>query len=414
MGRAKDQLMEEQDRGFAATGRFICQQCVSDEALRATVVDRASAEDECSYCRTAPAASLDDVLGYMLDALRYEYRPASEESPPYDSGEGGYQARGYDLPDLLFGGLDGDFDPPQVYQDVLEAISPYLEPWFDRDWYALRPHEQVLASWRRFATLVVRRREFALRPRARRAGDSDEPIEPEEMLDALGQVISRVPGAYRTLTTRRPLWRARYGPERGWRTAADLGPPPSSVDAAAGRMNVRGETLFYGAIEPETAVIEKSRSSERRALSVGPFFPIRPLHLLDLTASRLPIPGIYDAGRHRTRTASMFLHEFAREIAKPVFRADSPRYLPTQIVTAYVRTELSAVTGMAADGIAFASSRCPGTNVVLFVDSAGCANRDAPVTGGHLLALDGRLVAVLTPAQTRRRWLAVVGGRAGR
>jgi hypothetical protein len=406
--------MEEQDRGFAATGRFICQQCVSDEALRAVVVDRAYAEDEGSYCRTAPAASFDDVLGHMLNALRYEYRPASEESPPYDSGQGGYQAREYDLPDLLFGGLDGDFDPPQVYQDILEAISPYLEPWFDRDWYALRPHEQVLASWQRFATLLVRRREFVLRPRPRRARDPDEPIDPEEMLDALGRVISGVPGVYRTLTTRRPLWRARYGPERGWRTAEDLGPPPSSTDAAAGRMNVRGETLFCGAIEPETAVVEKFRSGERRALSVGPFFPLRPLHVLDLTASRLPIPGIHSVGQHRIRTASMFLHEFAREIAKAVLRAESPRYLPTQIVRAYVRTELSAVTGMAADGIAFASSRCPGTNIVLFVDSGGCVDRGAPVTGSHLLALHGRLVAALTAAQTRRRWHAVVGGRAGR
>lgn len=167
-------------------------------------------------------------------------------------------------------------------------------------------------------------------------------------------------------------------------------------------MNRKGETWFYGSLEPETAVIEKYRTSERRHLSVGPFRTTRSLTVLDLTARSLEEPSIFDLDRQRGRIGVRFLQAFAAEIALPVRRPDSPRYVPTQLVTAYVRSELAAVTGSSAQGILFPSSRTDGANIVLFAGAEACVDQGGVSGPQTLVALDPGRARVLSPAETLR------------
>jgi len=129
--------------------------------------------DPCSYCGREPSAPLDAVLEHMLEAIRFEYRPASEESPPWDSAEGGYQAHEVWFPELLYEEMDNDFGDDRVRGDIEAALLPYDDAWFERDWYALRPAEQLVYSWRRFATAVQRRPSPLQRPPARPSDDPD-------------------------------------------------------------------------------------------------------------------------------------------------------------------------------------------------------------------------------------------------
>ncbi len=406
MGGAKQRFDEELYRGFSSTDTFICPTCAGDEALAGVVADDADPNEDCSYCGQPPAASLDGMIGHMLQAIRLEYRPASEESPPWDGREGGYRAPELYLPELLFEELQADFGSPKVDEDISEALAPHYEPWFEKYWYALRPHEQFLASWQRFARLTVRRRDGELRPLSRQSNDPDDPIGTDEVLDELASLIADLPEAYRTLPRGTTLWRARYGSPAGHRTASTLGPPPPSATAPAGRMNRLGQTWFYGSLERETSVVEKFRSKANDHLSIGPFVTTRALTLLDLTGEGLVEPSIYDLERQHVRPAVRFLRAFAVEISLPVIRTNSPRYAPTQLVTEYVRTELDATTGVVADGILFPSSRTVGTNVVLFAGSEACVDRGAPARPRTLLRLDSRLVNVLRPAAVRRVWIA--------
>jgi hypothetical protein len=340
----------------------------------------------------------------MLEAIRLEYRPASEESPPWDGREGGYQAHDYDLLDLLEGHLRDDFGCPDVIGAIEDALIPYLEPWFDRDWYALRPHQQYLASWQRFARIASRRRDDNARPHSRSSRDPDDRFDTDEVLDALGELIAELPETFDKLPSGTVLWRARYGPPCGFRTAATLGPPPADAASPAGRMNRKGQTWFYGALNRETAVVEKFRTRERRSLSIGPFRTTRSLVVLDLTARSLSEPSIYDLERQHGRIGVRFLRSFADEIALPVRRTESPRYVPTQLVTEYVRTELEASTGESADGIAFPSSRSAGDNIVLFLGADSCIDLGATAQGSTALALDPSHLEVLRPAAAERVW----------
>jgi hypothetical protein len=61
-----------------------------------------------------------------------------------------------------------------------------------------------------------------------------------------------------------------------------LGSPPSGA-AAAGRMNARGISVFYGANDPRVALAEV-RPPVGSRVAVARFEIIRPLRLLDLTA----------------------------------------------------------------------------------------------------------------------------------
>jgi hypothetical protein len=369
------QLEEEFERGFRATGQWICRACAGEDALGEVIDEVADDHESCSYCDQAPAGSLDDLILHMLKAIRLEYRSASEESPSWDGREGGYQAPEYYLIDLLFDELREEFGSRQVYEGITEAIVPYLEPWFEREWYALRPDEQILASWQRFARLAIRRRPSTPRPPFPASSDPDEWIDPQDILDTISDSIADLPGIYRVIAAGTPLWRARRGPwPGGFRSAKDLGPPLAGTKLRGGRMNRENEIWFYGAFERRTAIAEISRPNSPGYVSVGAFATTRRSTVLDLTGRGLALPSIYDLSSQHLRIIVRFLAAFAREISQPVRRRGSPQYIPTQLVTDYVRTELKGRTGHVVDGIAFPSARIDGNNVVLFVGAEACSD----------------------------------------
>lgn len=117
-------MEEEFERGFASTGKQICRACAGEVALADVIGELADDEVACSYCDRAPAGPLDELIAHMLEAIRLEHRPASEESPPWESREGGYQARAYDVRDLLFYELREDFGSPEVLRDIEDALIP--------------------------------------------------------------------------------------------------------------------------------------------------------------------------------------------------------------------------------------------------------------------------------------------------
>jgi hypothetical protein len=109
--------------------------------------------------------------------------------------------------------------------------------------------------------------------------------------------------------------------------------------------------------------------------ALGEFIIRRDALLLDLT--HLPaVPSLFedipDTLTYDPRPRILFLWKLSREISRPIARDDRVHieYLPTQVVTEYLRTSVT-VDGKKVDGIRYRSSRNGvGTAVVLF------ANRD--------------------------------------
>jgi len=145
---------------------------------------------------------------------------------------------------------------------------------------------------------------------------------------------------------------------------------PSMIDAAAGRMNARGISVFYGANEPAVAIAEV-RPPVGSQVAVARFNIIRTLRLLDLTAlsSVRESGSIFDFGLAERLERATFLRSLTNRITGPVMPDDEAfDYLITQAIADFLATENDPLL----DGIVFPSVQAAGDalNVVLFHKAA--------------------------------------------
>jgi RES domain len=156
-----------------------------------------------------------------------------------------------------------------------------------------------------------------------------------------------------------------------------LGSPPAPL-AAAGRMNARGVSVFYGANNQKAAIAEV-RPPVDSQVAVAQFEIIRKLRLLDLTAlSEVRVTGsILDFGLPGKVESAMFLRWLSGRITRPVMPDDEPfECLATQAIADFLATEASVPI----DGIIFPSVQAAGDglNVVLFHKAARVEAMTAP------------------------------------
>jgi hypothetical protein len=166
-----------------------------------------------------------------------------------------------------------------------------------------------------------------------------------------------------------------------------LGSPPSAA-AAAGRMNARGISVFYGANEPGVALAEV-RPPVGSRVAVARFEITRPLRLLDLTAvSDVTVEGsIFDARYSDLLERAMFLRNLSTRMVMPVMPDDEQfEYLTTQAVADFLATENDPPL----DGIIYPSVQVAknGLNIVLFHKAACVERMDIP-EGSEISASSG-------------------------
>lgn len=157
----------------------------------------------------------------------------------------------------------------------------------------------------------------------------------------------------------------------------ELAAPPSAV-AAAGRMNAKGISTFYGATDEAIALAEV-RPPVGSQVAIARFEITRPLELLDLNAlSEIHETGsIFDPSYARRLSRMMFLRSLCQRVSRPVMPDDQDfEYLPTQAIADYLATE----SKVPLDGILFPSVQAGGggLNVVLFHKASLCAELEFP------------------------------------
>jgi hypothetical protein len=373
MGQAKRMLEEIEARGWASVDAWVCPDCLDDPVLKAAVKQAADAR-ACGYCGEesddAPlAAPVDVILPLIVDGLRAEYEDPVEQCP-YDSSEGGWQLfEPQDTWDVLQ-------DHEATADDgLLAALSNAIDgQWVQRDPFRPSPHQALVWGWEGFRRYVTHERRYTFllpQPGAVQHREWGE-IPPEDVPAALAQAIADG-GLARVLPAGTRLFRARpHGAHETFDRAADLGSPPPAV-AKTNRMSAAGISAFYGASAPEGAVAEVRAYSPGGHMTVAEFVTDRPLPIVDLV--ELPdIPSLFDADRRHLRAALRFLHNFARDVARPAEPSDQQRldYVPTQVMAEYLRHEFEHPDGQVA-GLRWRSSVNPAVaSCVLFVPNDRC------------------------------------------
>lgn len=314
----------------------------------------------------------------MEERLRTEYCDPADVLP-YDSAEGGYQGRVWEISELLLYELELEL-PHDKEGRLLKAITDRIHQkwWCEMHPWGLSDTDRHTMSWEAFCYSVKHERRYFFLDLAL----GGHLFTPAEVLRRILNYAQDF-GLFVTLDKGTKLFRAR----RGWHlsSAAELGPPPPQCATKPNRMSPAGIPMFYASDNPETAVREIARKPG--AFSIGQFETQRKVTILDLT--RLPpIPSIFepvpDYLEYSPRTVLSFLHHAARDISQPVQASQAEiEYVPTQVFTEYVRSVVLH-EGTRVEGIKYASAVHQGhasfvlfaTQENVFDDKRGGSNRD--------------------------------------
>jgi len=354
--------------------RSVCHHCFQDAGLRRYVRHAANAR-VCDFCgrrfRKDRAAPLETVARFVEGCLRRNY-DHPENVLFYDrESESGWAGNVWSNSELIEETVAADWP---VMEAIIACFNPDFE-WCEADPALFMPEEHLRVSWEIFCDYVKHRSRFMfLRPdeSGRRFSDEqdDTLVRSTEMLDLFGEAIEAC-NLIHTLGARTRLYRVRSVSDSGWfTTPEDLGPPPSSpTGPPASRMSPAGIPLLYVALDEKTA-LEETMSGSGRA-SMAAFSPMRALRLLDLRGDRpVPYRSIFEKASSVERGMPQFVRAFRNEIARPVARdgREHIEYVPSQIVTEFIRRVYRTSAGERLDGVLYPSTKNPeGVCAALFV-----------------------------------------------
>jgi hypothetical protein len=396
MGREKDWQIEQEERGWwSIRDKYVCADCFDEEYLKQVVRENVAAPT-CGYCGVTGeeltgekgsliAAPFDSVMQVIAEGIQLEWNNADDEGIPYESAEGGYQARTLDSHDLVWEYVCPNNEA--LARDITEALPDQV--WVGRHYWSLSRGQALWYGWENFCRVVKHENRYMFhlhgpRRQARESAgteaspsgaaipvgepppagaaeaaqasdasadarngaatpfdislqdlppdegiqdfeeaiaEANEGVSASRMLDALGEAVEDV-GLIRKVRRSTRFYRARVGPaNEPYRSARKLGPPPPRK-AKASRMSPAGIPMFYGALEEYTAIAECVQGRLKKGKVANVGAFIATEEFLVLDLTNLePIPSLF-AGQADLRQVLGFLHSFVRDLSKPIKKDD--------------------------------------------------------------------------------------------
>lgn len=392
MGILKRMMEEEQDRGFSAhEGVTICASCI-DEAGIKQFIEAHCTLNECSYCNESgelvTACELDAVIEHIVISIGHEWGDPASEGLPYETREGGWQGTVYTNWEL-FDEIGLSESAERIYDDICYSIHD--TGWCKRDPYGTTRDQQLITGWQRFAKFVQTKARYVFfKAEYDNYVEPYHEINPVDILVNLESIINRI-GLVTKVNENTAIRRVRIvdtGDDLS--TAKELGAPPAEFATIANRMSPAGISMFYGAFDLQTAIKETYEDVEENKKAVcGIFKPTRELALVDL-AERLYMPSLFDEHHRHNRSYVSFLFDFVDDFTKPIERNDRAHidYVPTQIVTEFLRHVFRTESNQRIDGVLYPSSKNNREKaLVIFADSEQCVEQTDDCDGDALLAL---------------------------
>ena len=328
-------MQNQHDYGFSRSGYWdeVCRYCITDDCL-AEYVSQGDLIEECRFCGRSDTSGVlvDDLFRQMAMCLRAEWDDPVQGA----AWEGGYiGVQLVDSDDLL-----SHVNEPLGNDDLREEFaSAFDHEWCSLPFYDSNQAEKLIYSWARFRDFTTSKR-YQVDHTVMEPDDAfDDLIQPQEILEGIGQAISQVADRMFGLMGDVRIVRGRADdPAKTFNTVRGLGPPPAQT-AGHNRMSQAGVSVFYGAESAETT-LKEIEDGERLAATVGYWTPSRELFYLDLPAAE-PIPSIFDTEAGLDRQVLRFLASFAEDLAREVTKREAVLdYIPTQIASEYIRDHL--------------------------------------------------------------------------
>ena len=363
-------------------GPNVCSGCFEDQDIAKFITNYAGPTG-CSFCDLddAPTAPLECVGSHIRWCLEQSFSLAVDQVP-WDSSEGGYIAPHWETSDLLFDqlGLLPRDQSQHLFAELTIAVGD--EIWCHYDWQLMDYDDALDHCWDKFCQVIQHQRRFFF---SIGRGDSDHnPEKQPDKFTPLGLLteIQRLSERLK-LVKEQPIgtifFRARKcdSPSESYSTAKELGPPCPALALRDNRMNPPGIPMLYASESEKVAVDEVASGCCH--VSVGRFRIERKMRILDLVDIP-PEPGLFSGVKRMTRLGLIFVHHFADDISKPTNSSKYLDYIPSQVVTEFIRD--AYIGGGRVHGIRYRSSKdgehC---NLVIFATQDDLMEKDgSPVT----------------------------------
>lgn len=378
-----------------SSDKRICATCVSDEYLKAEIAKSPTVDQACDYCETVcptiDLGSLADRCDSVIDNF-YEVSSLTDAVIIYER-----DPEGEDL-EAILDQLVGSSQ--EVINDLVELLT---EMWFDYNSYEHHYGEEpwFIEKTKLSEPLSVAwsKMEHSLRHEARYIN----PTVANMLEDVFGMLLDDRTREGKTVVSELgtdcqidTLYRARvFQTLEAMETALShperhIGPPPSGV-GAAGRMNAKGVSVFYGATKKDIAISEV-RPPVGCHVVVGSFKLIRILRLLDLqqlgSITLKPTSSPFDPATLMEASRRDFLKVLTQKMVMPVMpELEEQNYLITQAIADFLSTHPK----LELDGILFPSAQntmksqdTSGRNIVLFNKASMVLNAETDFGGASV------------------------------
>jgi len=351
-------------------GKYVCAECFSDYAIKEFIAQNAF-DKKCSYCSNESdeplAAHLEEIIEFIREGIETEWdNPVN--CVGWESAEGGWMgARVIGTYELLTVEIEELWDTNEkVLDDIIYSLD---QEWCQRDPYSLPDEEALFLSWRGFAYQVKHHTRYIfLRLNEEKEFPYDSDIIPvSKMLDSLSNELLKLEeeNLLTMIGVGSKIFRTRiHDKSVRLSRATEIGTVQLESAKYSNRMSPAGIPMFYGSLDPQTALEETVDDSDIRVgkiASIGTFSVIKQLKVLDLTKLH-EIPSIFDTNRGYLRSSLIFLRKFEEEISKPINKdgVEHIEYVPTQVFTEYIRHLYRDQSGNGLDGILYRSSKHKG------------------------------------------------------
>lgn len=367
MGRAKEEWIEAQERGWSAPETSVCPDCVDDPYLKELLTANAS-HCHCDYCERdaaeAFAADCEVLVEAVWNTVWAHYCDPSQEVP-YDHG---YVVEPIDFSNVLYNlGFSGH---PNLFDEIENTdmnCGGFVHA-VNGDWMGVPGDRVAISAWRSFSETIKHRTRFHFY----RPDPTDEYGTPYDVgiSQTLPVVAHQLRVATHTISAGTIVYRVRQKKAKdAWQPDAQhLGAPPDQ-SVRAGRMNPAGIAYLYTAFDARTAAIEVSASRRAGATPfLAEFRLSKDVIVFDLTTLP-PEPSIFDLDKMPLRQARSFIEAFSDSISQPVQKDGSEHidYVPSQVICEYLAQAFELEPGITLGGLIYKSAANPGgKNLVLF------------------------------------------------
>lgn len=413
MGWAKRKMEEDEARGFTTgNNTLICSRHFQDYAIVA-YIELNGKNNQCDYCDEDDSnepyvISFDDLMEVIVQGICNHYGNPDDEGVGFDSREGGYMHDEiYDTYDLIRDEIMLEADEA-VIEEIIQTIG--MKNWCHYNPYNLSEAEELSFDWDIFCNLIKHESRFVFFKHPKRINkDTGESLEPSYILDRIGHFIVDMTLFYNTrkhdeLFEDLYMYRARqHSIDKEVTNACQLGPPPRLKATKANRFSPAGIPMFYGSGRRQTAIDEiVDRSKLDEIITTGVFKNVKPLNLVDL--SQIPEVSIFDLEKSYLYEPSHFLRRFVLSVSQPIIKdgREHFEYVPTQVVTEYIRYVLPEITKHSIDGIKYRSSIDQQDCFVIFATQDHCEDKGNE-RGDTVLALETSSIRTLNIGEYKSR-----------